>query len=101
MASFRLSALSMECIYMFISCQRRSPYGIGLAQISRLSPCPWNENTCTTAASAGNLNVLKWLRSQDPPCPWNEQACIEALWRNYPDMLKWIISKKNPSSSSS
>jgi hypothetical protein len=30
---------------------------------------------CTQASSTGQLEMLKWLRSQDPPCPWNDRVC--------------------------
>ena len=35
--------------------------------------CPWDE-IMWWAASNGNLEMLKWLRSQDPPCPWNNRC---------------------------
>mmetsp|Transcript_19579 Transcript_19579/g.42486 ORF Transcript_19579/g.42486 Transcript_19579/m.42486 type:complete len:153 (-) Transcript_19579:61-519(-) len=31
----------------------------------------WDEGTCSEAAGEGQLEVLKWLRAQDPPCPWS------------------------------
>ena len=27
------------------------------------------------SASAGKLEVLQWLRAQDPPCPWHWRTC--------------------------
>jgi hypothetical protein len=39
-------------------------------------PCPWSEKTCDTAAYGGHLNVLQWLRAQDPPCPWDIKTCL-------------------------
>jgi hypothetical protein len=30
------------------------------------------------AASRGGLEVLQWLRAQDPPCPWCEETIAEA-----------------------
>eukprot|EP00605_Chrysophyceae_sp_TOSAG23-4_P001353 GSChrysophyteH1.ASY1.ANO1.1472.1 assembled CDS len=38
-------------------------------------PCPWDEETCLSAAIHGHLHVLQWLRCQDPPCPWDEKTC--------------------------
>ena len=37
-------------------------------------PCPWDEKICKVAAGKGNINVLQWLRAQDPPCPCNETS---------------------------
>ena len=39
-------------------------------------PCFWSEDTCSAAARGGHLAVLQWLRAQDPPCPWNLQQCV-------------------------
>ena len=30
------------------------------------------------SARAGKLELLQWLRAQDPPCPWNEGTCLAA-----------------------
>ena len=38
-------------------------------------PCPWDEHTCFYAVREGHLEVLKWLRDQDPPCPWGRRYC--------------------------
>ena len=38
-------------------------------------PCPWSWWTCDAAAGSGHLEVLQWLRAEDPPCPWNEDTC--------------------------
>ena len=45
-----------------------------MKQNGLFGPCPWNEATCAAAATVGHLDVLKWLRSQDPPCPWNDET---------------------------
>jgi hypothetical protein len=41
-------------------------------------PCPWGVSTCNAAADAEDLEVLMWLREQDPPCPWDERTCQAA-----------------------
>ena len=56
-------------------------------------PCPWDEGPCEWAASEGHLDVLKWLRSQDPPCPWNEDTCQYAALSGHLDVLKWLRSQ--------
>jgi len=40
---------------------------------------PLNTNTFLAAVARGILDVLQWLRAQDPPCPWDdENVCIYA-----------------------
>ena len=38
-----------------------------------------NEWTCGYAAEGGRVDVLQWLRSQDPPCPWDKRIRTGAL----------------------
>jgi hypothetical protein len=59
-------------------------------------PCPWDEWTCRYAASYGHLDVLKWLRSQDPPCPWNVSVCSCAALNGHLDLLIWLRSQDPP-----
>ena len=33
--------------------------------------CPWDNITCEEAARNGHLGMLQWLRAQEPPCPWD------------------------------
>lgn len=40
-------------------------------------PCPWDEVTCSIAAKNGHFDILLWLRNQDPPCPWDEDICLK------------------------
>jgi len=37
-------------------------------------PCPWDFRVCYYAAETGHLDVLQWIRAQDPPCDWNEDV---------------------------
>lgn len=50
-------------------------------------PCPWDESVCRGAANGG-LDVLQWLRAQEPPCPWNARHCA-VLARSGP-VQDWI-----------
>jgi hypothetical protein len=59
-------------------------------------PCPWNEWVCCYAAQNGHLDVLKWLRAQDPPCPWNEWVCCYAAQNGQLDVLKWLRAQDPP-----
>jgi hypothetical protein len=43
---------------------------------ARANGCPWDENTCSSAAEGGHLGILKWAREND--CPWNEETCYLA-----------------------
>lgn len=36
-------------------------------------------DTIRLAARNGHLEVLAWLRVQDPPCPWNQGGYLEVL----------------------
>ena len=47
------------------------------------------------AAEGGHLDVLKWVRSQDPPCPWDEGTCQEAAEGGHLEVLKWLRAQ-NP-----
>ena len=59
-------------------------------------PCPWDEETCESAAGNGHLDVLKWLRSQDPPCPWDESISTAAAGGGHLEILKWLRYTQNP-----
>ncbi len=40
---------------------------------TRLNGCPWDESTCSYAASGGYLETLKWARLNG--CPWDSDTC--------------------------
>ncbi len=42
----------------------------------------WNSWTCTHAAAGGHLDMLKYLRENDPKdqCPWDEETCLAAAY---------------------
>ena len=56
----------------------------------------WNEFTCVNAAVKGNLDIIQWLRSQDPPCPWNEKTCEATIVNGHLKTLQWVISQGCP-----
>jgi hypothetical protein len=64
--------------------------------ISENQQCPWNENTCSNAAQYGHLHVLQWLRFQDPPYPWNEYTCLYAAFNGHLNILQWARSQNPP-----
>lgn len=52
--------------------------------------CPFQVWTFEAAAEKGYVEVLKWLRSQDPPCPWSERTCELAAQYGQTEVLKWV-----------
>lgn len=58
--------------------------------------CYFNEFHTSTAASYGQLEVLKWLRSRDPPCPWNTWTLWHASEEGHLDILKYAHENKCP-----
>jgi len=59
-------------------------------------PCRWDSSTCPIAARYGHFEILKWLRSQNPPCPWDEWTCNEAAEHGHLDILKWARAQDPP-----
>ena len=54
---------------------------------------------CYQAAASGHLDVLKWLRSQEPPCPFPEGREAEELvastaQQGHFHVLEWIIASE-------
>jgi hypothetical protein len=46
---------------------------------------------CSSAAEYGYLDVLRWLRSQDPPCPWNASDCLRLAEKGgHWEIVAWI-----------
>ncbi|GAQ90357.1 hypothetical protein KFL_006310070 [Klebsormidium nitens] len=47
--------------------------------------------TCLTAAVTGNLATLQWLRGRTPPCPWVGVDCaLGALENGHLEVVKWV-----------
>jgi hypothetical protein len=46
----------------------------------------------------GFLDVLKWLRAQDPPCAWNANVCSNAAENGHLDVLQWARTQNLPAS---
>ena len=54
-------------------------------------PCLWDANACIYAAQNGHLAVLQWLRSQNPPCSWDAVECCDyAVLYGRSDVVEWI-----------
>jgi hypothetical protein len=37
----------------------------------------WNRIFCEKAVLVDNLEIFKWLRTQNPPCPWIKSKCLQ------------------------
>jgi hypothetical protein len=48
---------------------------------ARENGCPWDEQTCYSAASGGHIEVLRWARENG--CPWTESARLLAASKGY------------------
>ena len=59
-----------------------------------MNGCPWNESTCTEAASKGHLDVLQWARANG--CPWNESTCELAAINGHLEVFKWARANGCP-----
>eukprot|EP00878_Enallax_costatus_P027022 GHUV01029048.1.p1 GENE.GHUV01029048.1~~GHUV01029048.1.p1 ORF type:complete len:187 (-),score=15.01 GHUV01029048.1:601-1161(-) len=58
--------------------------------------CPWSEQACSSAAAAGRLDMLQWLRSQDPPAPWDSETCLAAADAGHIGILQWLRQQDPP-----
>jgi hypothetical protein len=56
-------------------------------ELSFENGCPWDENTCTKAASEGHLECLKYAHEHG--CPWDENTCTKAALNGHLDSLKY------------
>ena len=59
-------------------------------------PCPWDEGTCASAAMYDDLHLLKWLRAEDPPCPWDEESTENAVMTDNMTIFKYLIHEGCP-----
>jgi hypothetical protein len=59
-------------------------------------PCAWNAVTCGWAAFGGQLEVMEWMRGQEPPCSWNATTCAWAALGGQLEMLKWLRAQSPP-----
>jgi hypothetical protein len=59
-------------------------------------PCLCDASVCVAAAGNGEMEVLKWLRAQEPPCEWDETSCTAAVLGGQPEALRWLLSQNPP-----
>ena len=65
-------------------------------RIERWDVTQGEQNVMEMAAIKGDLDLIKWLRSQDPPCELNKKACTAAAWANNFDLLRLLVSMGCP-----
>ena len=53
-------------------------------------PSAWSSDVCCEASHGGHLSALQWLRSQNPPCPWDYRVVNVDL--RHVDTLLWLKS---------
>ena len=56
--------------------------------------CPWDADTCTSAAEGGHLERLQWLRANG--CPWNKWTCINATKGGHDAIVQWAKANGAP-----
>ena len=61
---------------------------------ARSQGCPFGRWTCAYAAKAGHLELLKWARSQG--CRWDIWTCMYAAEGGHLELLKWARSQGCP-----
>ena len=87
--------------HLFDEAARRGYLGIFTDHATERYKRLWDATTFVAAAENGHLDVLKFLRSQDPPCPWSSTtcsggACSAAVRNGHFDVLKWLRSQDPP-----
>ena len=58
-----------------------------MLQWLRANGYPWAEETCSSAAWQGHLDILQWARANG--CPWDEKTCTNAAWDGHLGVLQW------------
>ena len=54
----------------------------------------WDADACAEAAKGGHLKLLKWLRSRG--CPWNEKTAENAAREGHVHVLSWALGNGAP-----
>ena len=52
--------------------------------------CYQDKETLVIAVENRNLEMVKFLRSQNPPCPWGKECCLAAVINKDLEMLKFL-----------
>ena len=63
-----------------------------MAYLSRV-PC-YPHRVCAAAAAAGQLTMLKWLRTEcDVQCLWDGTVFYQAAQNGHLDLLRWAVEE--------
>lgn len=80
-------AIQSNFIWPYDACPVAAFHGhLRALQLARSVQRQWL-NTCEAAAACGNLDVLKWARSQG--CPWDYTTCLAAARNGHLHVLIW------------
>jgi len=60
-------------------------------------PCPWDERAAENAAAIGHLELVRWLRAQEPACPcdWRQVLHIAEIYGHL-EVAKWLCEQGAP-----
>jgi hypothetical protein len=79
-----------ECPWDKETCKSAAEKGnLEMLQWAYEHGCPWEEGTCSAAASCGNLVLLKWARKNR--CPWDEGTC---RWKLQTAICEFLLGLK-------
>jgi hypothetical protein len=65
-----------------------------MLQWLREKGCPWDEETCSSAAYSGNLEILTWAR--DNGCPWNKETTTGAANNGSLECFRYAVGNGCP-----
>jgi hypothetical protein len=51
--------------------------------------------TTRAEASEGHLNVLRWLRTQEPACPWERSTFEAAVEEGRVEVVQWLAEQQD------
>ena len=70
---------------------------VHVLEFLRKMECPWDGVKCSEAAARkGQLKTLIWLKKLDPLGPWTTSTCSSAAWEGQLEILKWLRSEGCP-----
>lgn len=52
----------------------------------------WSNDACYEAVRSGDLEMLQWMRAQEPPCPWGRVDLLDVAQENgHLRLRRWLI----------
>ena len=77
-----------------------SLHNLSMLKWCRSQGCPWHKDTCVRSAARGNLELLRFVRTQNPPAPWTDDVLSEAARNGQLEILQWAHANNYPWDSS-